>query len=768
MSSSSSAETHVRQSELDRIERALKASEERLRKLVASSADAIVVMDAKGLVMDWNPRAEAMFGWSAKEAIGCRVSELIVPPEMRERHESGLQRYLRTRQTRVIGRNVELSALCRDGRILPIELSLWPLEAGGDLLFGAFVRDISARHAAQAALRLQEEKYRSVVDNVSEGILIVREGRIVFANPSTERMVGMSLEQMREVPFTHAIHPDDQGLVRERYLARLRGEEVEQHYAIRVNRPDGALVWIELSAVQIDWEGSPATLSFITDITERKRLEDSLKQSLIERDTILNNSIVGILFLDPDRRVRWANAAMARMFGFTPDQLAGLKGSTSERFYPSREAHLKIGAAVTEAVSAGQDFEIEMQMRRDDGELFWAYVSGRAIDRADLLQGTVWALLDISERKALEEALKRQTEEQEAILQSTLVGISLIRGGQFQWVNGTLASMLGYQVEDMIGQSAEVLFADQADSQVFVQKARKALAKAGVYNVSHCMRRSDGSEIWLQLQGTRLGDEDAGRGSLWTFVDISEQHRAEQDVRRALEKERELNVLKSRFVSMTSHEFRTPLTGIVSSTELLRHYHDRLSDEEKSELFDQIEHSVERMTRMLDNILLIGRAESKGLQYKPVKANLKMFLHDVSEEARAAKYPGQERPSLVVECDGLDQEFLFDPVLLRHVLANLLSNAIKYSPEGGEVRLQASWADGQACFVISDQGIGIPEQDQAMLFESFHRASNVGSIAGTGLGLAIVKQAAELHGGSIELFSRPGEGTRFTVRLPLS
>lgn len=756
------------QTELDRVERALKASEERLRKLVASSADAIVVMDAAGLVVDWNPRAEAMFGWSASEATGCRVSELIIPPDMRERHEAGLQRYLRTRQTRVIGRNVELSALCRDGRVLPIELSLWPLEAGGDILFGAFVRDISARKAAQEALRQQEAKYRSVVDNVSEGILIVREGRIVFANPSTERMVGMSLEQMRELPFTHAVHPDDQALVIDRYMRRLRGEEVEQHYAIRVLRPDGRLVWIELSAVQIDWEGSSATLSFITDITERKRLEDSLQQSLIERDTILNNSIIGILFLDPDRKVRWANAAMGRMFGVEPERFVDMRGITSESFYPSAADYQRVGAAVAEAVRAGKDFEVEMQMRRADGELFWAYVSGRALDRDDLLQGTVWAVLDISQRKALEEALKRQSEEQEAILQSTLIGISLIREGCFQWVNGTLASMFGYQVPDLIGQSTALLFDQPEEWETFVAKARQALIATGAYDVSYRMRRSDGSEIWLQLQGTRLGDKSAGRGSLWTFVDISEQHRAEQDIRRALDKERELNVLKSRFVSMTSHEFRTPLTGIVSSTELLRHYHDRLSAEEKSELFDQIEHSVERMTRMLDNILLIGRAESKGLQYKPVKANLRAFLHEVTAEARAAKYPGQALPSVCLECDNLDQEFLFDPALLRHVLGNLLSNAIKYSPAGGEVRLQASWSEGQARFVVSDQGIGIPEAEQDLLFESFHRASNVGGIAGTGLGLAIVKQAAELHGGSIGLYSRPGEGSRFTVQLPLS
>jgi len=751
-------------SELRRVEKALRASEERLRQLIASANDAVVTMDEEGLVVDWNPRAEWMFGYTAKEAIGARLSELIVPPAYRDRHEAGRRRYLHTRQSRIFGRAVEISAVRRDGGEMPVELSIWPLESGGSIMFGAFIRDISARRAAELALRESEEKYRLVVDNVSEGILIVRDGRIVFANPSAQRLIGMELAQLQQVPFTEAIHPDDRAMVVDRYRRRLRGEEVEQHYSFRLLRPGGEVAWIELAAVPLRWEGIPATLSFITDITERKRLEESLKYSLDERDTILENSIVGIAFLNREGRARWVNSAMAQIFR-TPRE--NLLFTSLEPFYADSKVYHSTGDAVAAAVEAGRSFEAELRMRRADGEQFWAYLSGRAVSATDLLQGTVWVVMDITRRKQLEHALQLKTAEQEAILQSALIGISLVVDSAFQWVNRTLADMFDYSSSSLIGQHASCLFAGEQGWDAFLEHVRNSLDERGGYSGEHLLARRDGRTIWVRLQGTRLDPDDPQRGSLWTFVDISEHKRAEEEVRRALDKEKELGALKSRFVSMTSHEFRTPLAGILSSVELLRHYGTRLPEEEKVELFEQIEASVERMTSMLDNILLIGRNDAKGLRFAPTSIDLAALCRELAEEASRSRPGAPDRPRLELQLAGVEQPLLLDPTLLRHILGNLLSNAFKYSPRGGQVTLIARHAGDSVQLEVSDQGIGIPPEDQQRLFESFHRASNVGNIAGTGLGLSIVKQSVELHGGSISVGSEPGQGTRFSVTIPL-
>ncbi|MBK6294852.1 MAG: HAMP domain-containing histidine kinase [Rhodoferax sp.] len=234
----------------------------------------------------------------------------------------------------------------------------------------------------------------------------------------------------------------------------------------------------------------------------------------------------------------------------------------------------------------------------------------------------------------------------------------------------------------------------------------------------------------------------------------------------ALEKQTELNQLKSRFVSMTSHEFRTPLAAILSSTELLKYYEQRLAPQERAELVDGIGQSVQRMTTMLDDILLIGRAEADRLDFAPAPLPLRAFCQSVVEElARSRRGGGKPDQRIEFSLGTPDAEPVLDEALARRILGNLLSNALKYSPEDKPVRLTVHAHAAGVRFTVEDQGIGIPDTDLPRLFETFHRASNVGNISGTGLGLAIVKKAVDLHGGSIAVHSELGRGTTFTVIL---
>lgn len=234
----------------------------------------------------------------------------------------------------------------------------------------------------------------------------------------------------------------------------------------------------------------------------------------------------------------------------------------------------------------------------------------------------------------------------------------------------------------------------------------------------------------------------------------------------ALEKEKELGELKGRFVSTASHEFRTPLTTILSSTEILRYYDAKLSQRKKEEIFERIESAVKRMTMLLNEVLLVAKAQAGKLEFKPEWLNLTKVCEAVLEEFQLSL---SDKHTL--QFVNPTEEELFgwaDEQLLRQVLDNLLSNALKYSPDGGLVKLTLSgWPQGEVKFEVRDQGIGIPLEDQAHLFEDFHRARNVATIAGTGLGLAIVKQAVELHHGTVAVASEVGLGTTFTVILPL-
>lgn len=245
--------------------------------------------------------------------------------------------------------------------------------------------------------------------------------------------------------------------------------------------------------------------------------------------------------------------------------------------------------------------------------------------------------------------------------------------------------------------------------------------------------------------------------------DITERKRVEKEMEIALQKERELNELKSNFLSMASHEFRNPLTVILSASELLQVNLQKVSEPKISKYIEQIHQSVENLLEMLDDLLILGKADSQKLVPQSSLVNLNDFCQDLLEKLELNS--SIKRISLVNQC--ADTLWPIDERLLTHILTNLLSNALKYSPNQTPVYLRLYPENNGIGFTVEDQGIGIPLEDQKHLFELFHRGKNVGNIPGNGLGMAIVKKSVEIYGGSFTVSSQEGVGTTVTVSLPL-
>ncbi|NHC34641.1 sensor histidine kinase [Scytonema millei] len=235
------------------------------------------------------------------------------------------------------------------------------------------------------------------------------------------------------------------------------------------------------------------------------------------------------------------------------------------------------------------------------------------------------------------------------------------------------------------------------------------------------------------------------------------------EVEQALVKEKELSELKSRFVSMTFHEFRTPLTAILSSAELLEDYGAIWHEEKKRHHLQRIQTQVKHMTSLLNDVLVMGKAEAGKLECQVTPIDLFQWCRSLVEEVQLIT----KTHEIVFHSQGKAEIVRLDEKLLRHILTNLLSNAIKYSPSATEVNFDLIWEPNQIIFQVRDRGIGIPASDRENLFDSFHRATNVGNIAGTGLGLAIVKKAVETHQGEIWFETQVGMGTKFIVAIPL-
>jgi PAS domain S-box-containing protein len=247
--------------------------------------------------------------------------------------------------------------------------------------------------------------------------------------------------------------------------------------------------------------------------------------------------------------------------------------------------------------------------------------------------------------------------------------------------------------------------------------------------------------------------------------EIYVRKRAEEEAHKALERERELNELKSKFVSIASHEFRTPLSTVLSSASLIDQYNARDEKEKVTKHVQRIKSSVDHLTSILNDFLSLGKLEEGKMDVVIEPIRLGDFLSDVEEEISSTLKTGQE---LKINCKEGPHEIFTDARMLRNVLFNLISNASKYSAAEKRISISCKRTGNRLLFIVSDEGIGIPAEDQKHMFDRFFRASNAGNVQGTGLGLNIVKRYVELLGGSISFTSEYGKGSIFTVSLPQS
>lgn len=247
--------------------------------------------------------------------------------------------------------------------------------------------------------------------------------------------------------------------------------------------------------------------------------------------------------------------------------------------------------------------------------------------------------------------------------------------------------------------------------------------------------------------------------------EIEKEKQVEFLLKESLDKEKELSELKSRFISTTSHEFRTPLTAILSSLQLVQRYRKKWSDEKLEDQFLRVKNSIFYLTKLLDDTLTISYAESGRIIFNPQPVDLYALCQELIEDV---KHKANAEHKILFRFQSQQHEFCLDVKLVRMILLNLLSNAFKYSPAGGKVKISVTFSNKVIKITVSDEGIGIPANDKEHLFSPFFRAGNTVEFEGTGLGLSIVKKAVELHKGIVQVQSEPNEGTVFTVKIPVN
>lgn len=267
---------------------------------------------------------------------------------------------------------------------------------------------------------------------------------------------------------------------------------------------------------------------------------------------------------------------------------------------------------------------------------------------------------------------------------------------------------------------------------------------------------------------------------------LFQEKQAEREILKALEQERELNDLRSRIVTMVSHEYRTPLTAILSSAELLECYWHKWDEEKRLKHLERIQLAATHLTQLVADVLSINEVESGQIEFNPAPVNLERLCQEAIAHLRLSPASPHQ---ITLTHHGDDFDVILDGKLVQQMLINLLSNSIKYSPKGGNIEVELIFYNTDnlpdehsalslthpelkkiespvTIFRVKDQGFGILPHEQGQIFNAFHRGSNVGTIQGTGLGLAIAKKCVELHRGEISIASEVGVGTTVTVTLP--
>jgi PAS domain S-box-containing protein len=470
-----------------------------------------------------------------------------------------------------------------------------------------------------------------------------------------------------------------------------------------------------------------------------------LTESLL---TIINRNADGILVIDQEGTIRFCNPSAEALFGRRNDGLVGtffgfplVAGETAE----------------IDILRGGIPTTVEMRAVAIEWQGESAFLA---------------SMRDVTERKLAQDAIALRNRAIESSASGIMIIDATIAGDNrpLMYVNPAFERITGYSVAEVLGRSVHFLYDCNPDLEMNVQLDVALREGEDITCAVQCQRK-DGTVYWSELHFSPLRDES---GRLTHIVgvqhDITDRKFREAEqietarIRTSLEKEREMRTLKERFLTMMSHELRTPLALIRLSHDMLRQYGDVSTPDERQQFLDNINVQVLHLTDLVADVLTVSRAERMAEEFSPEVADLITFCRTIVEEYDLTYH--RTHP-ITFACSARILRAPIDKRLLRHALTNLLGNAIKYSPHGGVIEFGLQAAGRQARITIADQGIGISKEDIQRLFEPFHRGGNVETIQGTGLGLAIVNEAIKAHGGSISVESTVGQGSTFTIKIPM-
>jgi PAS domain S-box-containing protein len=543
------------------------------------------------------------------------------------------------------------------------------------------------------------------------------------------------------------------------------------------------------------------------DVTSRILFQEEFHKQT-ERSRIIVEQVSDIIFLlTGDGTIEYFSPAVTNALAIQPKNLIGQEfislAETQTRISISKILHQA-------ALSKSEDFSFEIRMMNNKNEFSTFQAVGKVFTEKDDIKKMLVVCRNITQLRALFDELQQYKDNLEKLvsvrtselrstnelLQSEILSRKEVQGelsvkderlslalevsayglwdinleNSSIYHNERFSDILGIPADKKVIVDMQEFekFIHPDDVYLFKDKFNNhLLGKSDIFEMEHRVLLHDKTVKYVSLRGKVVARNSEGAATrfIGRIEDVSLYRKAEEELQKALEWERELNELKSRFISIVSHEYRTPLATILSSSEVLGLYEGKLSSLEKQKQISKIESCVDEMTQLLDNVIIINKYDMKKMDHSISEFDIVSYTRNVMEDI----LPGFKITPRIQFYPEM-KEFLIhsSPTLYKQILSNLLTNAIKYTPSDKTIEITIAARNLSVFIEVRDQGIGISQEDQKLLFEPFFRGENVGSIPGSGLGLPIVKRSVDALQGKLSVESQLNSGTTFTVELPVN
>ncbi len=708
-----------------------------------------------------NRAGRAFLGLDEREEIRSVDFLSLYSPRMRELMEHGI--LPQARQNGFWRGEVEL--LNRSGRIVPMAQSILANREDGDSawVYTSISRDISETKQYEEDLKKSREQYRILAESAKDLIFLTdAQGTLIYINDyacqvfqiAVHEVVGRNLSSvLNELGITLS----QPGV--ENFLGMRMAMYVEQKVNLR-----GVPIWFGTRLVPVeDSQGRlQNVLGIARDITPQKRLEEELRgtQEQLERLLAVSPMVLYKIGVHDPHPMTFISSNIETIFGYPVEQFMTDLETWNQITLPE---DLPVMLGMRAVLTAGS-WQGDYRIRDARGNIRWIRdASMLKQDPAGNPQEIYGFVQDITRQREEQEALQK-SEERYRLLAEAAQDLIFVASAdmRLEYINRFGAQAVDQPLESMLGKSIfDALSAFPRTE--FSKRLEQTFREGQPLSYESPVNLARGT-VWL---GTVLVPIPDGEGRVASVMgiarDITTTKTFEFELKKALDQEQELNALKSRFLATTSHEFRTPLSTILSSAELLEHYGEKWTTDRRMLHVKRIQGASQRMDELLSQIISLERFEAHKYRYESRTMNLTGLCREILDEIRL-----HDRNAHIFYLDVLEDplSIVSDVRLVRTIVENTLSNAVKFSPAGTTVALQLRRSENSVDMVVDDQGIGISEKDQTHLFETFFRGSNAEGVTGAGWGWPIVREALDVIGGKIEIHSVEHRGTTVKIVLP--